>query len=134
MVSQSYILHEKNMKDSTDFQHWKMTLKIRILICSIRLFIILVSLTVTIFSEKMHIFTRCIPGFMFISIKISWKDLSSIYHCALNILISMCGSHMILQFPAVSKRFLANWAYFWRTIILFLNNLLSLMNNFYMFS
>ena len=37
------------------FQHWKMTLKFRILRCSRRLFIIFVSLTMTWFSEKMLI-------------------------------------------------------------------------------
>ena len=55
-------------------QHWKMTLKIRILRCSRRLFIILVSLTVTLFSEKMLIYARCIRGFMSNSIIKSWKD------------------------------------------------------------
>ena len=51
-----------------------MTLKIRILRCSRRLFIILVSLTVTLFSGKMLIYTRCILGFMSNLIKKSWKD------------------------------------------------------------
>ena len=37
-----------------------MTLKMRIFKCSRRLFIILVSLTVTLFSDKMLISTRCI--------------------------------------------------------------------------
>ena len=41
-----------------------MTFKIRILRCSRRLFIVLVCLTVTLFSEKMVISTRCIGGFM----------------------------------------------------------------------
>jgi hypothetical protein len=62
------------LKDSTNFQHWKMTLKIRILRCSRRLFIILVSLMVTLFSEKMLISNRCIHGFMSNSNKKSWKD------------------------------------------------------------
>ena len=60
-------------KDLTNFQHWKMTLKIRIFRCLRRLFIILVNLTVTLFSEKMLISTRCIHGFMSNSIKKSWK-------------------------------------------------------------
>ena len=51
-----------------------MTLKIRILKCSRRLFIILISLTVTFFSEKMLISTRWIRGFMFNLIKKSLKD------------------------------------------------------------
>ena len=51
-----------------------MTLKIRFLRCSRRLFIILVSLTVTLFSEKMLIYARCIRGFMSNSIIKSWKD------------------------------------------------------------
>ena len=51
-----------------------MTLKVRILICSRRLFIILVSLTMTWFSEKMLISTRCIHGFMSKLIKKSWTD------------------------------------------------------------
>ena len=51
-----------------------MTLKIRVLRCSRRLFIILVSLTVTLFSEKMLISNRCWYGFMSNLIKKSWKD------------------------------------------------------------
>ena len=51
-----------------------MTLKVRILRCSRRLFIILVSLTMTWFSEKMLISTRCIHGFMSILIKKSWTE------------------------------------------------------------
>ena len=41
-----------------------MSLKIRILRCLRRLFIILVSLTVTLFSEKMLISIRCMHSFM----------------------------------------------------------------------
>ena len=51
-----------------------MTLKGRILRCSRRVFIILVSLMMTWFSEKMLIFTRCIHGFMSNLIKKSWTD------------------------------------------------------------
>ena len=51
-----------------------MTLKVRILRCSRRLFIILVSLTMTWFSEKMLTSTRCIHGFMSNLIKKSWTD------------------------------------------------------------
>ena len=73
MVTWFNILQRKKIwKDSINFQHWKMTLKIRILRCSRRLFIILVSLTVTLFSEKMLISTRCIHGFMSNTIKKSW--------------------------------------------------------------
>ena len=54
-----------------------MTLKVRILRCSRRLFIILVSLTMTWFSEKMLISTRCIHGFMSNLIKKSWTDSST---------------------------------------------------------
>ena len=46
---------QKNWKDSINIRHWKMTSKIRIFRCSRMLFIILVSLTVTSFSEKMLI-------------------------------------------------------------------------------
>ena len=67
---------EKKWKDSINFSHWKMTLKIRNLRCSRRLFIILVSLTVTLFSEKMLISTRCMCGFMSNSIKKSKEDSS----------------------------------------------------------
>ena len=58
-------------KYSTYFknQHWNMTLKIRILQCSWRLFVILASLTVTLFSEKLPISNICICGFMPNSIK-----------------------------------------------------------------
>ena len=41
-------------KDSANFQHWKMTLKTRILKCSWRIFLIFLSLTMTLFSEKIH--------------------------------------------------------------------------------
>ena len=53
-----------------------MTLKVLILICLRRLFIILVSLMMKWFSEKMLISTRCIHGFMSNLIKKSWKDSS----------------------------------------------------------
>ena len=71
-----------------------MTLKVRILRCSRRLFIILVSLTMTWFSEKMLISTRCIHGFMSNLIKKSWTDsidkLDSIVHwqCAVAVVVS----------------------------------------------
>ena len=53
------------LKDSTNFQHWKMTSKKpKTLRCSRRLFIILVSLTVTLFREKILISNRCRGGFM----------------------------------------------------------------------
>ena len=51
-----------------------MTLKVRILRCLRRLFINLVSLTMTWFSEKMLVSTRCIHGFMSNLIKKSWTD------------------------------------------------------------
>ena len=51
-------------KDSTNFIHWKMTLKVRILRFLTRLFIILVSLMRSLFSEKMFISNRCISGLM----------------------------------------------------------------------
>ena len=51
-----------------------MTLKVQILRCLRRLFIILVSLTMTRFSEKMLISTRYIHSFMSNLIKKSWKD------------------------------------------------------------
>ena len=53
LVSWPMFFTEFFLKDSTNFRHWKLTLKIRILKCSRRLLIILVSLTVTLFSEKM---------------------------------------------------------------------------------
>ena len=49
-----------------------MTLEIRTLGCLRRLFIILLSLTVTLFSEKMLISTRCTSGFMLNLHKKSW--------------------------------------------------------------
>ena len=49
-----------------------MTLKLRILRSLTRLFIILVSLTMSLFSEKMLISNRCISGFMPNLIKKSW--------------------------------------------------------------
>ena len=44
---------KKIQKDLTNFQHWKMILRIIILRCSRRVFIILVSLTEKLYSEKM---------------------------------------------------------------------------------
>ena len=49
-----------------------MTLKVRILQSLTRLFIILVFLMMSLFSEKMLIFDRCISGLMSNSIKKSW--------------------------------------------------------------
>ena len=49
-----------------------MTLKLRILRSLTRLFIILVSLTMSLFSEKMLIFNRCISGWMSNLIRKSW--------------------------------------------------------------
>ena len=49
-----------------------MTLKLRILRSFTRLFIILVSLTRSLFSEKMLISNRCISGLMSFLIKKSW--------------------------------------------------------------
>ena len=61
----SKILHrKKNQKDSTDFQHWKITLKIGILRSLMMSLTILVGLTMTWYSKKMMICTRCIHGFM----------------------------------------------------------------------
>ena len=51
-------------KDLINFQHWKMTLKVRILRCLRRLFLIIVRLTVTTFSGKKLIFIWCIHGLM----------------------------------------------------------------------
>ena len=50
-----------------------MTLKVRILQSLTRLFIILVSLMMSLFSEKMLIFNRCISGSMSNLIEKSWK-------------------------------------------------------------
>ena len=55
-----------------------MTLKVRILQSLTRLFIILVSLMMSLFSEKMLIFNRCISGSMSNLIEKSWK-VSSFY-------------------------------------------------------
>ena len=49
-----------------------MTLKLRILRSLTRLFIILLSLTMSLFSEKMLIFNRCVSGLMSNLIKKSW--------------------------------------------------------------
>ena len=50
-----------------------MTLKVRILQPLTRLFIILVSLMMSLFSEKMLVFNRCISGSMSNLIEKSWK-------------------------------------------------------------
>ena len=67
-----------------------MTLKIRILRCSRRLFIILVSLTVTSLSEKILISTKCKHGFMSNTIKKSWT-VSNLHllHCTDTLLWSL---------------------------------------------
>ena len=71
-----------------------MTLKVRILRCLRRLFIILVSLIMTRFSEKMLISTRFINGFMSNLIKKSWTD--SILPASLSIgLLSNPGIHEV---------------------------------------
>ena len=61
-------------KDSTNFWHRKMTMKVRILKCLRRLFIILLSLTMTWFSETTLFSTKCTHGFMSNLIKKSWTD------------------------------------------------------------
>ena len=43
---------KKNRKDSTNFRHWKMTLKFRILRSLIRLFIMLISLKMSLLGEQ----------------------------------------------------------------------------------
>ena len=61
-----------------------MTLKVRILRCSRRLFIILVSITMTWFSEKMLIFNICRNGLIPNLIKKSWtvssRDTSKLFY------------------------------------------------------
>ena len=57
-----------------------MTLKVRSLRCSRRLFIIFVSLTMTLFSEKVLISNRCISGLMSNLIKKSWTDSTAQLH------------------------------------------------------
>ena len=59
-LSPIFFKGKKNWKDFDEFSTLKMSSKIRILRCLRRLFIILVSLTVTLFSEKMLISTKCI--------------------------------------------------------------------------
>ena len=54
------------------FRHWKMTLKLRILRSLTMLFIILVGLTMSLFSDEMLISHRCIRGLMPNLIKKSW--------------------------------------------------------------
>ena len=66
-----------------------MTLNVRILRCSRRLFIILVSLTMTLFSEKMLISTRCIHGFMSNLIKKSWTDSSVRLYSAVKFMLTL---------------------------------------------
>ena len=53
-----------------------MTLKVQILQTLRRLFIILVSMTMTLFSEKVLISNKCIGGLMSNLIKKSWTDSS----------------------------------------------------------
>ena len=90
-------------KDLINFQYWKMTLKIRILRCSRRLFIILVSLTVTFFSEKMLISIRCLRGFMYNSIKKSWKVSNHHPTYTINVM-ALCGSTYVLLVAKLDMR------------------------------
>ena len=62
-----------------------MTLKVRILQSLTRLFIILVSLMMSLFSEKMPIFNRCVSGSMSNLIEKSWK-VSNIYNVNNNVI------------------------------------------------
>ena len=73
-----------------------MTLKVRNLRCQRRLFIILVSLKMAWFSEKMLISTRCIHGFMSNLIKKSWTD-STIH------LKSAQGNDLVPSFGDLSR-------------------------------
>ena len=67
------IFTEKNKKDSVDFWCWKMTLKVRVLNSLRRLFIILIGLTMTLFSEKTFISNMYMhTWFNAQSIKKSW--------------------------------------------------------------
>ena len=59
-----YSSQKKNQKDLVDFCCQKMTLKVQILQTLRRLFIILIGLTMTGFSEKMLIFNICRRGLM----------------------------------------------------------------------
>ena len=63
-------------KDAIDFRHWKITLKLRTLRSLTRLFIILVSLTMSSFSETMLISNRCIGGLKPNLIKKYWTVLA----------------------------------------------------------
>ena len=77
-------------KDSTNFLHRKMTLEVRILRCLRRLFIILVSLTMTLFSEKMLISHICIRGLMPNLIKKSWTVSSGkLYYVRPNVVLAI---------------------------------------------
>ena len=67
-----YSSQKKNQKDSFDFWCQKMTLNVQILQTLRRLFIILVGLTMTWFSEKLLIFNICRCGLMPNLIKKSW--------------------------------------------------------------
>ena len=77
-----------------------MTLKVRILQSLTRLFIILVSLMMSLFSEKMLIFNRCISGSMSNLIEKSWKV--SIYQAFLS-----------------AKRSSSRWTKVWISALLF---------------
>ena len=98
-------------KDSTNFRHSKMTLKLRILRSLTRLFIILVSLTRSLFSEKLLISNRCISGLMSNLIKKSWtvSNISATY--------SQFGIHMTLQDGYLEFRSGNSWKF---TVICFL--------------
>ena len=94
-----------------------MTLKIRILRCSRRLFIILVSLTVTLFSEKMLIFTRCIRGFMSNLIKKSLTVSNG------NAVGKSCGQRGT---EASEPVICCHWAIFWLALWSLLNKFISM--------
>ena len=85
---QIFFTEKKIQKDSIDFWCWKMTLKVQILQSLRRLFIILVGLTMTWFSEKMLIFNIRIRGLMPNLIKKSWtvsREEHYVVACAPNV-------------------------------------------------
>ena len=90
------IFPKKNQKDSVDFWCWRITLQVRILQSLRRLFMILVGLMMTWFSEKILISTRCICTCF--HIQLDQKILAGIYMPHYNLEFEISWSNCLNDF------------------------------------
>ena len=120
-----YSSEKKNQKDSIGFWCWKVTLKVQflqILRMLFNLFIILVGLTMTWFSEKMLIFNTCRHSLMPNLIKKSWTvsnwQVSHLWIVQLALIVwaSQYLGHIILWSEASSWKVLGSLQYSLQTV------------------